>query len=160
MSNKSQLPELTVMKNPLVGYHFQVSVLINGGNPDPIDIRFQKVSGIKARVDTAELIEGGENLFAHSLPRGVRYDNLILERGMVIGSRLSSDFNVPMRLFKFTPSDVLVSLLDENSFPIANWLFMEAFPVQWSISDLDANGNTVVIESMELKYTRFQNVSI
>jgi len=157
MSDKSNT------QNPPVGYHFRVSFFINGDDPDPVDMRFQKVSGITATVDTTPLVEGGENFFVHNLPKGITYDNLKLERGMVIDSRpshLSSAFKDAMSRFEFNPSDVMVSLLDENSSPIANWRFVKAYPVKWSISDLDANSNAVVIESMELKYTRFLKVSI
>ncbi len=65
-----------------------------------------------------------------------------------------------MSLFKFYPGNVLVSLLDEESLPIANWLFLKAYPVKWSVSDLDATASAVVIDTMELAYTRFQSVRI
>lgn len=157
MSDKSNT------KNPPVGYHYRVSFFINGDDKDPVDMRFQKVSGITATVDTTPLIEGGENLFVHNLPKCITYDNLKLERGLVIDSRhssLSRVFEIAMSDFEFNRSNVMVSLLDENSSPIANWHFLEAYPVKWSISDLDANSNAVVIESMELKYTRFLKESV
>lgn len=160
MSDKLRLPELSHTKNPPIGYHFQVAFFIDGVTPNHLDIRFQKVSGINVTVDTTPLTEGGENLCTHRLPTGIKYDNLKLERGLVIGSPLNTEFDVVMSLFKFAPSDILVSLLDEKSSPIANWLFIKAYPVKWSVSDLDANSNAVVIDTMELAYTRFQNLRI
>ncbi len=154
------LPELSLTKNPPVGYYFQVTFFAGGVIPNPLDIRFQKVSGITATVETEPLTEGGENLFTHRLPKGMTYENLKLERGMVIGSPLNIEFNVAMSLFKFAPSNVMVSLLSEHSLPIANWLFLKAYPVKWSVSDLDAAANAVVIDTMELAYTRFQILRI
>ena len=87
-------------------------------------------------------------------------DNLVLERGFVVGSPLNIEFNVAMSTMEFAPSNVLVILLNEDSIPIAGWLFQRAYPVKWSISDLDANNNGVVIDTMELAYARFQSLRI
>ena len=65
-----------------------------------------------------------------------------------------------MSLFKFKPSNVLVTLLDNTRIPIASWLFMKAYPVKWSVSDLDATANTVVTEHMELTYQRMQTIRV
>ncbi|WP_293067895.1 MULTISPECIES: phage tail protein [unclassified Moorena] len=58
------------------------------------------------------------------------------------------------------PSNVLVILLNENTVPVSSWLFKRAYPVKWTTSDLDANANAVVIDTMELAYVRFQSVRI
>ena len=79
---------------------------------------------------------------------------------MVIGSPLNIEFNVAMSLFEFTPSNVLVTLLNEDAMPLAGWLFMKTYPVSWSTSDLDATSKDVVIDTMELAYTRMQVLSI
>lgn len=151
---------LTLTENPPVGFYFTVVFFIAGIAPNPLDIRFQKVSGISAEIETTEIREGGENLYKHRLPTGVTYNNLVLERGMVIGSLLKVEFNIAMSSMKFEPSNVLVMLLNENSIPLSSWLFLRAYPVKWTVSDLDANANAVVIDTMELAYTRFQTVSI
>ncbi|NES67156.1 MAG: phage tail protein, partial [Okeania sp. SIO2D1] len=65
------IPELTLTENPPVGFHFMVVFLIGGFLPNPLDIRFQKVSGISAEIDTTDIREGGENLFRHRLPNHV-----------------------------------------------------------------------------------------
>ncbi|MCP4687557.1 MAG: phage tail protein, partial [Desulfobacterales bacterium] len=86
-------------KKPLhAAYHFQVTFFIAGVIPNPLDIRFRKVSGLSAEIETHEINEGGENLYIHRLPTQIKYNNLVLERGMVIGSPLSVEFNVAMTL--------------------------------------------------------------
>ena len=111
-------------------------------------------------IETTEVREGGENLFIHRLPTRVTYDNLVLERGMVIGSVLNVEFNVAMSALRFEPGNVLVMLLNAKETPIAAWLFQGTYPLKWSVSDLDANQNAVVIDTMELAYTRFQSLRI
>ena len=144
----------------LLGFRFLVTFFIGGIIPNPLDIRFQKVSGIASKVETMTVDEGGQNLYTHRLPQKIGYDNLTLERGMVIGSPLNIEFNVAMSLFKFKPSNVLVTLLNEDALPLAGWLFLKTYPVSWSTSDLDATSKDVVIDTMELAYTRMQVLSI
>jgi phage tail-like protein len=82
------IPELTLTKNPPAGFHFAVIFFIGGVIPNPLDIRFKKVGGLSSEIETTPLKEGGENLYTHRLPGRVSYNNLVLERGMVIGSPL------------------------------------------------------------------------
>jgi len=147
------------MKIPL-GFRFEVLFFGGGVIPNPIDILFQNVSGIGTTVATHTVEEGGQNLYSQVLPKKIQHENLVLERGLVVGSPLVIEFNVAMSRFKFSPSNVLVTLLDETRTPIAAWLFMKAYPVKWSVSDLDAKANTVVIEHMELTYQRMQTIRL
>ena len=151
---------LPFVGNPPLGFRFSVLFFAAGVVPNPIDILFQKVSGLGSSVTTAPVSEGGQNLYTQSLPKKINYENLVLERGMAVGSPLAIEFNATMSLFKFSPSNVLVTLIDNSNVPIAGWLFMKAYPVKWRVSDLDANSNTVVIETMELTYQRMQVMRI
>jgi len=137
-----------------------VVFFVGGAVPNPLDIRFQSVSGISSTIETEEITEGGENLFVHKLPKRVTYGNLILKRGMVIGSPLNIEFKEAMSIMKFSPSRVLVMLLDRQDTPIASWLFLNTYPVKWEVSNLDATQNQVAIDTMELAYTKFQNLRI
>ena len=49
----------------VLGFRFRVLFLIGGAIPNPLDIRFQKVSGLSAEVTTTTLEEGGQNLYTH-----------------------------------------------------------------------------------------------
>ena len=160
MSDPFPIPALSLTENPPVGFYFMVTFLIAGIIPNLLDIRFQRVSGLSATIETTEIKEGGENLFAHRLPTRVTYDNLVLERGMVIGSALNVEFNLAMSTLKFQPGNVIVMLLNAQSVPVSSWLFQETYPLKWSVSDLDANQSSVVIDTMELAYTRFQSLRI
>jgi hypothetical protein len=63
---------------PPPSFYFSVSVV---GSATPIamltkiDASFQEVSGIQAEFQTEEVVEGGENRFAHRLPTHSRYSN-------------------------------------------------------------------------------------
>ncbi len=146
--------------DPPLGFRFGVFFFAGGVIPNPLDIVFQKVSGLSSTINTTTVQEGGQNLYSHRLPERIQYDNLVLERGLVVGSPLVIEFNVAMSLFKFTPSNVLVTLLDDAGIPISAWLCMKAYPVKWRVSDLDATANTVVIETLELAYQRMQVIRV
>ena len=146
--------------NPPLAFRFGVLFLAGGAIPNPLDIMFQKVSGFGTEVETYSVAEGGQNLYSQLLPERIQHNNLVLERGLVVGSPLVIEFNVAMSQFKFSPSNVLVTLLDSTSIPVAGWLFMKAYPVKWDLSDLDATANSVVIETMELAYQRMQTIRL
>lgn len=144
----------------LLGFRFGVYFFAGGVVPNPLDIRFQKVRGLSATVKTTPLQEGGQNLYTQQLPNGVEYGNLILERGMVVGSPLNLEFNAAMTLFKFAPSNVMVTLFDEAKTPLSAWFFTNAYPVKWSTSDLDATQKNLLIDTLELAYARMQIMRI
>lgn len=149
--NRSSRPQ-----RPPVGFHFVVVFFRDGIQPDPLDMWFKKVSGLSSEIETITFKEGGENLYTHRLPNRVSYNNLVLERGLVVDSPLSADFNAAMSNMQFYPGNVLVALLNDDGSPEAAWHFWRTYPVKWSVSDLDADANAVVIETMELAYARFQ----
>jgi len=151
---------LPFVGSPPLGFRFGVVFFAGGIIPNPIDILFQKVSGLGSRVNTITVEEGGQNLYSRRLPEKIQYDNLVLERGLAVVSPLVWDFNATMSYFSFTPSNVLVTLLDNTNIPIAAWLFLKAYPVAWQISDLDATENAVVIETMELAYQHMRVIRI
>lgn len=145
---------------PPAGYYFMLSFL---GLPPIIagpDIRFQSVSGFHVSMTTQDLTEGGQNLYSQRLPTRYTYQNLVLKRGLAIASLLSIQFQAAMSFFKFSPSDILVTLLNEDSVPINGWLFINAYPVSWSSTDLNAEENKILIETLEFAYERFQRISL
>lgn len=143
-----------------LSFRFLVGFLAGGLVPNPIDVRFQRVSGLSATVETTTVNEGGQNLYTQRVPRRVSYGNLVLERGFAIVSPLNIEFNLAMSLFKFATSNVIVTLLAEEGYPLAAWLFLKAYPVRWATADLNAGEERVLIDTLELAYTRMQVLRI
>ena len=139
---------------------FAVVFFALGVVPNPIDLRFQRVSGLSASISTVTVREGGQQLYTHRLPDMVSYGNLVLERGFMVGSPLNIEFNAAFSLMKFAPSNVMITLLNEDAVPIAGWMFVQAFPVRWATADLDASRDEVLIDTLELAYTRMQAIRI
>jgi phage tail-like protein len=141
---------------PPVGFHFKVEFNLEGATE--ADVRFQEVSGLSAEVGTEEIVEGGENRFAHRVPTRGKYQNLVLRRGLATDSKLISWFTNAVDQMDITPVDLIISLLDERHFPLASWNVVGSWPVKWSASDFKAQDNAVVIESLELAYRYFRRM--
>jgi len=144
----------------VLGSRFAAIFFVGGVVPNPIDIRFQRVSGLSSTIETTTVNEGGQNLYTHRLPRRVGYGNLTLERGFIVGSPLNIEFNVAMSLFQFLPSNVMVTLLGGDGVPLAAWMFLKAFPVRWATADLSATEDRVLIDTLELSYTSMQALRV
>lgn len=139
--------------NVPVSFHFRLRIPGKGSDDD---IRFQEVGGLTAEMGVEELVVGGENMFAYRLPTRAKYNNLVLKRGMLKNSKMIEWFRNSIENFVFEPVDVSVHLLNENHEVITSWEVIQAYPVKWVISDFNANGNTLVIETIELAYQYFK----
>ena len=141
---------------PELGFRFAVVFFKLGVIPLPLDFRFQRVSGLSSKVATTTVREGGQNAYAHQLPDRMDHGNLTLERGFLVGSLLNVEMVAMLTSFEFLPWTVMVTLLGESGAPLAGWMFLRAYPVSWSTSDLDARQFEVAIDTIELAYTRMQ----
>lgn len=100
--------------------------------------------------------EGGENRFEHSLPVRTKFPDLVLKRGFLVKDSEVYDWCIKaFRDREFKLSDIVIKLLDEKHEPLKTWNVVGAYPKKWSVSDLNAESNAVVIENLELKYKYF-----
>jgi len=138
---------------PLTSFYFRLSFPTVSGT---LDTSFSEVSGLEVEMGLEEIAEGGENRFKHRVPTGVKYQNLVLKRGI---ASLVSPLSVWCETIltgglsdALAPKTVVLSLLNENSLPIKNWTFMNSWPVKWSFSPLNSMNNEILIETLELTY--------
>ncbi len=122
---------------------------------EPNDARFQSVSGLSVEYDTEEFKEGGENRFTHKLPTRTKYSDLVLKRGMLTGSEIVTWLLAAFRERLFVPRTVNVILMNEKSEPLRTWNVAHAVPRKWTVSDLRADENAIVLETLEMSYRYF-----
>ena len=137
---------------PPVGFHFLVSFPAIGNNNDT---RFQSVTGLSLELDVENIKEGGENRFEHKLPGRAKYPDLSLKRGMLTDSKVIKWMYDAFKNNSIQPTEVLIILLNEFHLPLTTWKVHQAWPRKWTISDLNANENAVVIETLDLCYQYF-----
>ncbi|MET0518565.1 MAG: phage tail protein [Burkholderiaceae bacterium] len=142
------------MFTPPVGFHFKVEVL--GLTPAADDLRFVEVGGLAIEVATEDVPEGGENRFVQRYPGRAKYGDLVLKRGLLKGSKVWDWARQCIEDLDVQPKDVDVTLLNAEHQPLMTWHLVGAFPVKWSVSDLNATANAFVVETLTLAYRNFR----
>jgi len=137
---------------PPWGFYYRVEFSFSKNKND---VRFQTVSGLSVEYDMEDCKEGGENRFTHKLPVRTRYADLVLKRGMLTDSEVLEWFLKAFRDRELKPADVNIILMNEKSEPLRTWKVAHAIPKKWLVSDLNANENSVIIETLELSYRYF-----
>ena len=135
---------------PPLGFHFKVEFANLKS-----EFEFQSVSGLTIELDTEEIAEGGENRFKHTLPVRTKFPNLVLKRGLLTDSSLVKWCRDAIEDFNITPTDVTISLLNEEHEPLMTWNVVHAYPLKWAMADFNAEESKLVIETIELAYNYF-----
>ncbi|MDQ6763558.1 MAG: phage tail protein [Bacteroidota bacterium] len=143
---------------PPVGFHFSVVFQLFPQTPN--DFRFQEVSGLDMEMEMETFTEGGQNRFSWQLPKRTRYSDLVLKRGMFMGSGLVLWCQNAFENFVFEPTNITIALLNDLHVPIQAWYIVNAIPKKWSISNFNAEESSVVVESITLSYQFFNVISI
>jgi phage tail-like protein len=139
---------------PQVGFHFLVTFELF---PQlPYDLRFQEVSGLTATMEMEPIKEGGENRFIHQLPVRTSYNELVLKRGKFMGSGILHWCKNAIENFEFKPTNIMISLLNDDHLPLYNWYVINAIPKRLEVSGFNAERSEIVIETMALSYQYFK----
>lgn len=121
---------------------------------------FSEVAGLTVEVAVEEVLEGGQNDFAHKLPGRMSYPNLTLKRGVTESDTLFQWFqraaaqanggNAVERL------NGTISMVDGRRQEIRSWSFVNAFPVRWNGPTLSAGASDLATEELEIAHHGFQ----
>jgi phage tail-like protein len=137
-------------RDPFKNYSFLVEI---DGIPASA---FKSVSGLAAEAEVIEYREGSDSLTSsRKLPGRVRYPNVRLSRGVTTSRDLWEwwetvvNGNVQRR-------NVAIVLLDDSRTPVLRWLLREAWIAKFEAPDLEAEGNEVAIETIELAHEGFE----
>jgi len=111
------------------------------------DTRFQSVEGLGV----------GFNLDAPSSSTRLKpeYKDITLKRAMPHDSKLTQWCLHTLTQHEIEPINLSIRLLDEQLEPTLTWEITAAFPIDWSISELNAEVSQVAIETIKLRYKEF-----
>lgn len=141
---------------PLVGYRFAV-VIWSAGIPNPVDIEFKEVSGLKMSRSIGT--NGGMISLDNDMSQGV----LVLKRGVFTSVSPLLLGNVVESLFwdtKLLRKDIMISVMDDDNFPVNTWVVTNAYLESWEWDGLNADSNGLLIESMSFKYSGLKYVPL
>ena len=91
------------------------------------------------------------NDFVHKIAKETRYPNLTLKRGITDVTDLW-DWHQHIVAGEIERKTVSVILQDQQGNEKGRWIVRDADPVKWNGTDLNATGNTVLVESVELAH--------
>lgn len=138
---------------PAVAHRFAASLFLDRIQ-SPVDVRFQRISGLSRELQISQRFQGGDNVGAIHLPERVTHGTLVLERGVMMATPLTLAFDQVLSEFRSRYFDVVVLLMSHHNAPLCSWTFSEALPVRWQTGDLDATSNTVLLNTLELTYSQ------
>ena len=143
----------------LTGFYFSLSFI---GQVGDMDAAFQEASGFSKELNVEEVVCGGQNRYKYRLPTTTTYQNLVLKRGVSSGTSLLiawCEYTLSTGLvLPIVTKNILISLLNEEGQTCKSWVFVNAYPVKWSVSELNSEKNAVLIETIELAYLYFEEV--
>jgi phage tail-like protein len=112
---------------------------------------FQTVSGFDSTIDVIEHREGGDNLTPRKLPGQTKHANIVLKWGLTTDDELYRWHRDAVRGTLQRRNGSIV-LLDRAGHEVVRWNFYNAWPSKWDGPDLNAEGNDVAIETLELAH--------
>ena len=112
---------------------------------------FHEVSGFDSTIDVIEHREGGDNTTPRKLPGMTKHSNIVLKWGMTDDQDLYRWHRDTVRGNVQRRNGSIV-LLDRRGQEVARWNFFNAWPAKWDGPDLNAEGNDVAIETLELAH--------
>ncbi len=109
-----------------------------------------RVKGLARETRVETYREGGVNDFEYKLASLTTYGNLILERGLL--KETLWNWHDQVVGGNIQRHKITVTLRDESSTAAWIWYVDGAYPVKWSVTDLDASSPNVLFESIEFAH--------
>ena len=113
-----------------------------------------KCDGLTVEYEVMEYQEGGMNDYVHRLPGRRKYQNIKLTRPLDKDSA-----NVAKWVTKIgnevARSNAEIAVLDPGGVVVVQWNLHDAYPVKWTGPSLDATGNQVANETLEIAHNGF-----
>jgi phage tail-like protein len=115
--------------------------------------RFTEIIIPDATIDVVEYREGGDNIVIHKIPGMIRYSNLILKWELTGSMELYNWYkDIVDGKFNISRKNISVILLDDHGKEAARWRFRQAWPIKYTPPLLNAKGNEIAIEVLEITH--------
>jgi phage tail-like protein len=134
---------LGTRKDPYQSYNFRIEIqgITRAG--------FRECSGLDSSQDPIEYREGNEPPTARKLPGMAKYANITLKWGISDDHELW-DWRQKAVDGQTERKDGSVILCDDTGAEKVRWNFRQAWPSKWTGPSMNATGNEIAIETIEL----------
>ena len=153
------------MRNdPVLAYNFRINLLESSSSPaaavgsivltplvaNPL-AGFNECTGLEMTLETEDHPEGGNNGTLLRFPKRARWGDITLKKGVTRRTELFDWY------YGFTQGitkrkDGLIILMNEKHEPHTVWKFRRGLPVKYVAPQLNAQQNTVAIETMTIAH--------
>jgi phage tail-like protein len=141
---------MSVVRNdPYLAVNFQVVIAGVLDDGQAIQGSFAEVSGLDVEVSPIEYRNGSEDITVRKIPGLRKYSNILLKRGMTGDLTLWTWIKSVLE-GNVQRADGTITLLDESRQPVMKWTFRRAWPCRWTGPTLNAKGNEIAIETLEI----------
>lgn len=118
---------------------------------------FVECSGLSVDLEFDPLSEGGRNDGVHYLPKGVKYSNITLRRGIISLDLWDWLFkSVSTGGVKPALKNITIELANESGQVMYRWMIRRAYPVKWTGPDLKVDSTELAMESIEFVHSGFE----
>ena len=128
----------------------------------PLLTSFSKVSGIGRSVEYETKEEGGRNDIIHVFRKNVQYQNNILRLEKGVGRYnplvLAADGTIEMGVRIPLPGTIII--LNDNYQMSQMYTFDDIVILKWELSDLDAKGDEVILDRVEIMHSGLKMVKV
>jgi phage tail-like protein len=124
---------------------------------------FSEVAIAETTIEAIDYREGTDPPYVRKLSGLTKFGNITLKRGLTVGGTSLELFKwhdeVSAGLIKEKRKKVVIVVQDEAGGDAARFVVSEAWPVKYDPSDLNAKGNEVMIEMLELANEGIERVA-
>ena len=113
-----------------------------------------KCEGLAVEYEVFEYQEGGFNDYVHRLPGRRKYPNVKLTRPLDQDSPALVQW-VSQMVTKPQRKHAEIAVLDATGAVVCQWNLHDVCPVKWTGPTLDATGNQIASETLELSHNGF-----
>lgn len=125
-----------------------------------IQAGFSEATVPDTSTDVIEYREGNELPTARKLPGLTKYGNITLKWGTTDSMEIYEKWRKPVEQGKMGDArkNIAVILLDEEGNAAARWEFSNAWPIKYDAPDMNAKGNDVALETIEIAHEGMKRV--
>ncbi len=135
--------------DPYKAFNFRVEI-------DGITVAaFSEVSGLESETAVIEYRAGDEPNSVRKLPGLTRYANIVLRRGVTQNAELWN-WRKTVEDGKVERRNGSIVLLDEERTEVVRWNFFNGWIAKWQAPSLNAKGEAVAIETIEIAHERLE----
>jgi phage tail-like protein len=139
---------LSLRKDPWRNSRFKLEI------GSVIKAQFSEITVPDSSTDVIEYREGDDlHTNTRKIPGLTKYSNVVLKRGTTDNKQINDWYQkVVEGRIREARTDFAIILLDELGIEAARWDFNGGWPTKYDPSDLNAKGNDIAIETLEIAH--------